>query len=148
MIWHDLTHQPTHPPNHTPTHELGSLHRFQFFKQNQIILISSRLIEFLLTQYHVDILSLYPIVVLSFFGNVKYLHSIIQQYRKNLSVLFITLQKWKLICNWNRNPPSEVAPPLHIFDFTDTWKWKNKNAFQWDAYHLLRWPPLDVSTGG
>ena len=27
-------------------------------------------------------------------------------------------------------------------------KHKNKNAFQWDAYRLLRWPPLDVSIRG
>ena len=24
----------------------------------------------------------------------------------------------------------------------------NKNAFQWDAYRPLQWPPLDVSTEG
>ena len=45
MIW--LT-QPIHPPNHTPTHVWGSLHRFQIFKQNQIILIGWSVIEFLL----------------------------------------------------------------------------------------------------
>ena len=46
VISHDPTHQPTHPPNHTPTHRLGILHRFQIFKQNQIISIHSRLIAF------------------------------------------------------------------------------------------------------
>ena len=37
-----------HPSNHTPTHEWGILHRFQIFKQNQIILIHSSVMEFLL----------------------------------------------------------------------------------------------------
>ena len=46
MIWPDPTHQPTHPPNYTPTHGWGSLHRFQIFKQNWNILISSSAIEF------------------------------------------------------------------------------------------------------
>ena len=43
MIW--LT---TYLPNHTPTHVWGSLHRFQIFKQNQIIFIGWSVIEFLL----------------------------------------------------------------------------------------------------
>ena len=50
MFWPDPTHQPTHPPthppNHTPTRGWGSLHRFQIFKQNWNILISSSAIEF------------------------------------------------------------------------------------------------------
>ena len=50
MFWPEPTHQPTHPsthpPNYTPTHELGSLHRFQIFKQNWNISISSSAIEF------------------------------------------------------------------------------------------------------
>ena len=46
MFWLDPTHQPTHPPNHTPTYGWGSLHRFQIFKQNWNILISSSAIEF------------------------------------------------------------------------------------------------------
>ena len=46
MIWPDPTHQPTHPPNYTPTHGWGSLHRFQIFKRNWNILISSSAIEF------------------------------------------------------------------------------------------------------
>ena len=46
MIWPDPTHQPTHPPNYTPTHGWGSLNRFQIFKQNWNILISSSAIEF------------------------------------------------------------------------------------------------------
>ena len=58
MFWPDPTHQPyqppTHPPNHTPTHGWGILHRFQIFKQNWNILISSSVIEFLL------ILGVYP----------------------------------------------------------------------------------------
>ena len=37
-----------HPPNYTPTHGWGICHRFQIFKQNRIILISSSVIEFLL----------------------------------------------------------------------------------------------------
>ena len=37
---------PTHPPNHTPTHGWGSLHRFQIFKRNWHISISSSAIEF------------------------------------------------------------------------------------------------------
>ena len=52
MFWPDPTHQPTqpptHPPNHTPTHGWGILHRFQIFKRNWNILISSSVIEFLL----------------------------------------------------------------------------------------------------
>ena len=50
MIWPEPTHQPTHPPSHppnyTPTHGWGSLHRFQIFKQNWNISISSSAIEF------------------------------------------------------------------------------------------------------
>ena len=50
MIWPDPTHKPTHPPTHpwnyTPTHGWGSLHRFQIFKQNWNISISSSTIEF------------------------------------------------------------------------------------------------------
>ena len=50
MFWPDPTHQPTHPsthpPNYTPTHGWGSLHRFQIFKQNWNISISSSAIEF------------------------------------------------------------------------------------------------------
>ena len=50
MFWPDPTHQPTHPPthplNHTPTHGWGSLHRFQIFKRNWNISISSSAIEF------------------------------------------------------------------------------------------------------
>ena len=50
MIWPDPTHHPihppTHPPNYTPTHGWGSLHRFQFFKQNWNISISLSAIEF------------------------------------------------------------------------------------------------------
>ena len=37
---------PTHPPNNTPTHGWGSLHRFQIFKWNWNISISSSAIEF------------------------------------------------------------------------------------------------------
>ena len=52
VFWPDPTHQPTqpptHPPNHTPTHGWGILHRFQIFKRNWNILISSSVIEFLL----------------------------------------------------------------------------------------------------
>ena len=52
MFWPDPTHQPTqpptHPPNHTPTHGWEILHRFQIFKWNWNILISSSVIEFLL----------------------------------------------------------------------------------------------------
>ena len=51
-IWPEPTHQPTHPlthpPNYTPTHGWRILHRFQIFKQNWIISISSNVIEFLL----------------------------------------------------------------------------------------------------
>ena len=47
-IWPDPTHPPTQPPNYKPTHGWGILHRFQIFKQNEIILISSSVIEFLL----------------------------------------------------------------------------------------------------
>ena len=50
MFWPDPTHQPTqpptHPPNYMPTHGWGSLHRFQIFKQNWNISISSSAIEF------------------------------------------------------------------------------------------------------
>ena len=50
VFWPDPTHQPTHPsthpPNYTPTHGWGSLHRFQIFKQNWNISISSTTIEF------------------------------------------------------------------------------------------------------
>ena len=46
MIWPDPTHPPTHHPNYTPTHGWGSLHRFQIFKQNWNISISSSAIEF------------------------------------------------------------------------------------------------------
>ena len=50
MFWPDPTHQPTqpptHPPNHTCTHGWGSLHRFQIFKRNWNISISSSAIEF------------------------------------------------------------------------------------------------------
>ena len=50
MIWPDPTHQPTHPPthspNHAPIHEWGIFHRFQIFKQNWNILISSSVIDF------------------------------------------------------------------------------------------------------
>ena len=52
MFWPDPTHQPTqpptHPPNHTPTHGWGILYRFQIFKRNWNILISSSVIKFLL----------------------------------------------------------------------------------------------------
>ena len=43
---HYPTHQPTHPLNYTHTHGWGIFHRFQIFKQNWIILISSSVIEF------------------------------------------------------------------------------------------------------
>ena len=49
FYWFDLTppiNTPTHPPNYTTTHMWGSLHRFQIFKQNWNILISSSAIEF------------------------------------------------------------------------------------------------------
>ena len=48
QIFSDLTwpHPSTHPPNYTPTHGWGSLHRFQIFKQNWNISISSSAIEF------------------------------------------------------------------------------------------------------
>ena len=50
MFWPDPTHQPTHPsthpPNNTSTHGSRSLHRFQIFKRNWNILISSSAIEF------------------------------------------------------------------------------------------------------
>ena len=52
MFWpypsHQPTQPPTHPPNHTPTHGWGILHRFQIFKRNWNILISSSVIKFLL----------------------------------------------------------------------------------------------------
>ena len=54
VIWPEPTLQPTYSPtcplNHTPTHGWGSIDRFQIFKQNWIILISSSVIEFLLIQ--------------------------------------------------------------------------------------------------
>ena len=51
MIWHDPTahpsnHPPTHPPKCTPTHRWGSLHKFQIFKENWIILIFQVLLHF------------------------------------------------------------------------------------------------------
>ena len=50
MFWPDPTHQPTHPPTHpsnyTPTHGWEIFHRFQIFKQNWNISISSSAIEF------------------------------------------------------------------------------------------------------
>ena len=48
LTWPPLStpHSPTHPPNYTPTHGWGSLHRFQIFKQNWNISISSSAIEF------------------------------------------------------------------------------------------------------
>ena len=47
LTWpHPSTHSPTHPPNYTPTHGWGSLHRFQIFKQNWNVSISSSAIEF------------------------------------------------------------------------------------------------------
>ena len=47
LTWpHPLTHPPSHPPNHRPTHGWGSLHRFQIFKRNWNISISSSAIEF------------------------------------------------------------------------------------------------------
>ena len=52
MFWPDPTHQPTqpptHPPKHTPTYGWGIFHRFQIFKRNWNILISSSVIKFLL----------------------------------------------------------------------------------------------------
>ena len=52
VFWPDPTHQPTypptHPPNYTPTHGWGILHKFEIFKRNWNILISSSVIEFLL----------------------------------------------------------------------------------------------------
>ena len=52
MFWPDSTHQhthpPTHPSNHTPTHGWRILYRFQIFKWNWYILISSSVIKFLL----------------------------------------------------------------------------------------------------
>ena len=48
MICPGPTHPPTHKPNHTTTHGWGIFHRFQIFKQNEIILISTSVIEFLL----------------------------------------------------------------------------------------------------
>ena len=41
-----LPHPSTHPPNYTPSHGWGSFHRFQIFKQNWNISISSSTIEF------------------------------------------------------------------------------------------------------
>ena len=46
VIWPNPTHRSSHPPNYTPTLGWGSLHRFQIFKQNWNILISSSAIEF------------------------------------------------------------------------------------------------------
>ena len=48
MTWpHPSIHPPIHPStNYTPTHGWESLHRFQIFKQNWNILISSSAIEF------------------------------------------------------------------------------------------------------
>ena len=46
VFWLDSTHQPTHPPNNTPTHGWGNLHRFQIFKWNWNISISSSAIKF------------------------------------------------------------------------------------------------------
>ena len=47
-IWYDRVYQPTdpssHPPTYTPNHGGGSLHSSQIFKENGIIMISSRLI--------------------------------------------------------------------------------------------------------
>ena len=52
VFWPDHTHQPTQPPTHspnyTPTHGWGILQRFQIFKRNWNILISSSVIKFLL----------------------------------------------------------------------------------------------------
>ena len=52
VFWPDPTHQPTqpptHPPNHTPIHGWRIFYRFQIFKRNWNILISSSVIEFLL----------------------------------------------------------------------------------------------------
>ena len=47
----DLTppiNPPTHPPNHIPNHGWGILYRFQIFKWNWNVLISSSVIKFLL----------------------------------------------------------------------------------------------------
>ena len=49
FYWFDLTppiNPLTHPQNNTPTHGWGSLHRFQIFKQNWNISITSSAIEF------------------------------------------------------------------------------------------------------
>ena len=48
LTWpHPSTHPSTHPPtNYTPTHGWGILHRFQIFKRNWNISISSSVIEF------------------------------------------------------------------------------------------------------
>ena len=47
LTWpHPSTQPPTHPPNYTPIHRWRSLHRFQIFKQNWNIFISSSAIEF------------------------------------------------------------------------------------------------------
>ena len=47
MFWLDPPINPlTHPPNDTPTYGWGSLHRFQIFKRNWNISISSSAIEF------------------------------------------------------------------------------------------------------
>ena len=46
LIWtHPSTHPPTYLPNHTPMHGWEILHRFQIFKRNWNILISSSVIE-------------------------------------------------------------------------------------------------------
>ena len=47
LTWpHPLTHPPTHPPNYTAILGWGILNRFQIFKQNWNISISSSAIEF------------------------------------------------------------------------------------------------------
>ena len=50
LTWshHQPTHPPIHPPNHTSINGWRILHKFQIFKQNWNILISSSVIEFLL----------------------------------------------------------------------------------------------------
>ena len=58
MTWsHPSTHPTTHPQNHTPTHGWGILQKFQIFKRNWNILISSSVTEFLL------ILGIHPLGV-------------------------------------------------------------------------------------
>ena len=47
MTWpHPSTNPPSYQPNYTPTHGWGNLHRFQIFKKNWNISISSSAIEF------------------------------------------------------------------------------------------------------